>query len=98
MSYLVHDSINLNINMYKTLNNFIFPLAFIFTVSAQPAGYNTATPDQNSERRDPGRIVNITALQAGSNHYKNGNPGLRLILRYLQIWPVKLHLQFQNQI
>ncbi|MDO9254702.1 MAG: nitrilase-related carbon-nitrogen hydrolase [Bacteroidales bacterium] len=26
--------------------------------------------------RDPQQTVNITALQAGSNHYKNGNPGL----------------------
>jgi predicted amidohydrolase len=26
--------------------------------------------------RNPGRIVNITALQAGSNHFRNGNPGL----------------------
>ena len=25
--------------------------------------------------RDPARTINITALQAGSDHYKNGNPG-----------------------
>jgi hypothetical protein len=31
---------------------------------------------QNKNTRSPERIVNITALQAGSNHYKNGNPGL----------------------
>lgn len=30
----------------------------------------------NSNDRNPDRIVNITVLQAGSNHYSKGNPGL----------------------
>lgn len=31
---------------------------------------------QKTGMRDPGRVVNITALQAGSDHFRNGNPGL----------------------
>ena len=27
------------------------------------------------DKRDPERVVNITALQAGNSHYANGNPG-----------------------
>lgn len=39
------------------------------------SAFNFNVLGQDIQLRDPQRTVNITALQAGSNHYKNGNPG-----------------------
>ena len=39
------------------------------------SAFNCNVFGQDLQIRDPQRTVNITALQAGSNHYKNGNPG-----------------------
>jgi len=37
---------------------------------------DTYSQQPGLQERDPKRTVNVTALQAGSNHYAKGNPGL----------------------
>ncbi len=58
----------------RTLFRFIL---FLHKTSIYLLFLTSLTVDgQRTSGRDPERIVNITSIQAGSRHYRNGNPGL----------------------
>lgn len=62
--------------LLATIAILYFMFFSFFQVSGQENKNALKSSLRLSDTRDPERTLTITSLQAGCNHYKNGNPGL----------------------